>query len=266
MKQKWDPKRQQELLKILQGIAIPVEWNRQRHIDWLAEYEKSKQDAGRQLSRVLAGLITAEKLIMEVPAKAAGVVAVSPYDSLDDLKHDFEITETLSAADQLQAGRRLPGNVVSAVVGREFLVPEDPDRDEFDLLHRAVDVVKNADYRLARAAFHAAQQQFTNAGKTDLESVTTAVDAMEHHLDELEKIVRKERFWNGLRRAFFFTQLATDVATGPGTLVSAGKAAVALGRYTASEKMRNPAAPENLVPGGALLLDARRKLDLTTGE
>jgi hypothetical protein len=254
----WDPERQQKLLGILKPIAVPVEWNRERHQQWAASYEQSKRDAAQQFSEILAGWKTAELLLHELPAMAGGVVAVSPYDSLDDLKRDFGITETSTMDEQLQAGRGLP-NVISAVIGREFLVPEDPDRDEFYLLQKAVDVVKEADYRKARVDFHSAQQKFLRDGKTDLVSVTAAVNAMAEQLDVLNKFAK----WNGVRRAFFFAQIAFDFLAAPIRPVAAGKAAIALGKFTVDERLKNPADPHSVRPAGALLLDARRRLNLT---
>jgi hypothetical protein len=259
----WDPKRQQTLLDILEPVAVPIEWNRERHERWAAEYEKSKRDAAQQVSEILAGWKTGEVLLDELPALAGGVVAVSPYDSLEDLKRELGITETSTVVERLQAGRGLPGNIVSAVIGREFLVPEDPDRDEFYLLREAVDLVQDVDYRQARADFYSAQQQFIENGKTDLESVTAAVNAVADHLDALQRIARRRRLWNGLRRAFFFTQMATDLLTAPINPIAAGKAAIALGKFTVDERMGNPADPHSVRPGGALLLDAQRRLNLT---
>jgi hypothetical protein len=119
----WDPKRQQMLLKILKPVAVPIEWNRERHERWAAEYEKIKRSAAQQFSKILAGWMTGEVLLNELPAMAGGVVAVSPYNLLEDLKGDFGITKTSTTAERLEAGQGLP-NVISAVIGREFLVPE----------------------------------------------------------------------------------------------------------------------------------------------
>ncbi len=259
----WNPQRQQTLLRILEPVAVPIEWNRERHEEWATEYEKSKRDAAQQVSEILAGWKTGEVLLDELPAMASGVVAVSPYDSLEDLKRDMGITESSTVVERLAAGRGLPGNVVSAVIGREFLVPEDPDRDEFYLLREAVDAVQDADYRQARADFHKAQQRFVNGGKTDFESVNTAVNAVAEHLEALQSIVRRRRIWNGIRRAFFFTQIAADVLTAPINPVAVGKAAIALGKFTVHERLGNPADPHTIRPGGALLLDAHRRLNLT---
>ena len=260
--QGWDPDRQRHLLDILDPIAVPVEWNLQRHQDWTEAYEKGQRDAASQFAEILAGWKTAETLLNEIPAMAVGAVAISPYESLDALKKDLGITETASKADQLKASRGMPGALLNAIIGREFLVPETPEKDEFYLLKEAVAVVQQVDYREARANFHAAQKRFLNNGKTDLVSVTTAVDAIADHLEALDKITRRRRFWNGLRQAFFFTQLTTDLLTAPINPVAAGKAAIALGQFTANENLGSASDPGRVRAGGALLLDAHRKLNL----
>lgn len=256
----WNPERQQKLLGIIKPVTVQIEWNLERHQQWATLYEQSKRDAAQQFSEILAGWKTGEVLLNELPAMAGGVVAVSPYESLDDLKKDFGITEKSSIEDQLQAGRGLP-NLISAVIGREFLVPEEPDRDEFYLLQKAVDVVQEVDYKRAREDFHNAQLQFLNNGKTDLLSVTKAVEAMADHLDVLRKFTR----WNGIRRAFFFAQMVFDVLTAPINPVSAGKASIALGKFTVDERLKNPADQYSVRPAAALLLDSRRRLNLTLG-
>lgn len=254
----WDPERQRKLLDIIKPVAFPVEWNRERHQLWAAAYEHSKADAAQEFSEILAGWKTGEVLLKEIPAMAGGVVAVSPYDSLDDLKRDFGITEASSVVEQVEAGRGLP-NVISAVIGREFLVPEDPDRDEFYLLQKAIDIVKEADYRQARVDFHSAQQKFLRDGKTDLVSVTAAVNTMAESLNVLNKLGK----WQGIGRAFFFAQIVFDFLTAPIRPVAAGNAAIALGKFTVDKRLKNPADPYSIRPAGALLLDARRRLNLT---
>ena len=142
-------------------------------------------------------------------------------------------------------------------------MPEDPDKDEFYLLHEAVDMVQEADYRQARAAFHQAQQRFIKDGKTDIASVTTAVEAMEAQLEKLQRLSKRRRIWKGFRHAFFFTQMAVDLLTATFNPVAASKAAISLGKFTVDEQLGNPASPTYDPLGGALLLDAHHRLNLT---
>jgi hypothetical protein len=259
----WAPQRQRKLLNILKPVAIPIEWTRNRHQQWANEYERSRRDATQQVSQILAGWKTGEQLLSVVPAMAGGIVAVSPYDSLAALKQELGITETSTQEEQLRAGRGLPGNLVSTVVGREFLVPEDPDRDEYYLLRKAVKMVQNPEYKQARSDFHNAQQRFINNEKTDFVSIKTAVEEMAHHLNSLEQITRRQRIWNGIRRAFYFTEIVFDLIGAPVNPVAAGKAAISLGKFTLDERSKDINTRHGSHVGGALLLDAHRRLKLT---
>lgn len=261
--EKWNPERQRKLLDILKPIAIEVEWNRQRQQTWAAKYEESKVEAGQQFTHLLAYYMTGETLLNEIPAGAAGAVAVLPYDSLEDLEKDLGITKTSTKVERLEKGRGLPGDLVSVIVGREFLVPNDPDRDEYYLLKEAVGLVQEQNYREARSNFHAAQQKFIKAGKTDTVSVKFALDEMVEHLDTLHRLERKRTLWTAFQRVFLFGQMAIDALTATSPVVAAGKAAINLGQYTTTNRLKNPADPYNVRPYGALLLDAQRRLQLT---
>jgi hypothetical protein len=262
----WQPERMRALLDVVRPVAEPIEWDREHHEQWqqeYAEYESGSPAAANLVARIMAGRVTAQVLLRHLPAKAAGAVAVAPFTSLDDLKRELGITDNDGLVRRQAASRGLPDSMVSAVVGREFLVPSDPDRDEFYLLREAVDLVQQQDYRMARAAFHAAMLSFADAGRTDFDSVRTAVEAMETQLATLDQLARRRRVWNALRRAFFFAQVATDLAAAPINPVAAGRAAISIGQFTTTELLANPADPNQPGPAGALLHDAQRKLKLT---
>lgn len=79
---------------------------------------------------------------------------------------------------------------MSAVVGRQILLPSDPDRSETDLLKEAVHVTTtNNDYRNARADLHTRLADFSRDGFTDLVSLRAAVKAMNESLGEMERAV-----------------------------------------------------------------------------
>jgi hypothetical protein len=262
----WQPERLLKLLEIIRPGAEPIEWDRKRHERWKAEYDKyhaGRAQAANLVGTILAGWLTGQELLSVVPAKAAGAVAVLPFDSLEKLKEELQITETTDLAQRQEASRGLPGNLVSAVVGRDFLVPDDPDRDEFYLLRDAVDLVQQEDWRAARQAFHAGMLKFVDSGRTDYDSIRSAVAAMAGDLETLDKLARSRRIWNGTRRVLFFTQIATQAASAPVNPLAVGQLAVSVGQFTTSEVLGNPADPGRAGPAGALLLDAQRKLGLT---
>jgi hypothetical protein len=142
----WDPTRQKKLLAALGPLVKQVPWNAMRRGSWKDSYLKARSAMGQVLTRSLAGEVTANGLFDQIPAMAERVIATSPYRSLDDLEHDLRI-HRLSELDPL------PEATVSAVVGREILLPKDDSRSETDLLREAVQVVTtNADYKNVRAA------------------------------------------------------------------------------------------------------------------
>jgi hypothetical protein len=263
----WQPERQQELLKILSPVVEPVAWDFQHHVEWQIQFDEwlSRSPAARanRLGELMAGWGTGDLLLKELPAKAAGAVAVCPFDSIDELKKQIGITEQSSLRSRREASDDLPGDLVSTVVGREFLVPSDPERDEFYLLKEAVDLVQDVNYREQRRAFHGAQLQFMASGHTDFDSVKGAVDAMDESLEALIQITKKRRFRSASRHGFFFMQAAADFVPGGGTVVKGLDAAISVGRYTASDVLQNPTNPQHNGIAGALLVDAQRQLDLT---
>ncbi len=263
----WQPERLEQLVEIMRPVIEPIEWDRQHHEQWereFADYTNTKaSDAADLVARMMAGWVTGQVLLRDLPAKAAGAVAVAPFSSLSDLTDDLGITESQYLPERLRASKGLPGNVVSAVVGREFLVPADPDWDEFELLKEAVDLVGSEDYRGARRAFHSEMLRFVRDQQTDYDSIKGAVEAMDAQLHQLDQLARSRRRWRRVDRGFFFSQLAVDAAAAPINPLTLAHAGVAIGAYTASQKLGNPADPHNNGPAGALLHDAQRRLGVT---
>lgn len=262
----WQPERLFEILKIIEPVTETIEWDRTHYEAWKAEFEEStsgSSNASRLVGRLLAGWVTGQTLLRHLPASAAGAVAIVPFDSLEQLEEELGITKTSRLIERQEASQGLPGELVSAVIGREFLVPEDPNRDEFDLLRSAVDLVQHENWRDARRTFHSGLMRFINDGRTDYDAIRSAVTAMASDLEALNKIARRQRFWKGVRRAFFFTQMALQVATAPINPFAVGQVAASMGQFTTSEILGNPASPHQAGAAGALLLDAQKKLSLT---
>ena len=261
----WEPERLLSLVEILRPVAEPIEWDRRRHAEWakqFAGYTAATHAAAADLvAKMMAGWVTGQVLLDDLPAKAAGAVAVAPFSSLDELTEQLGIRETDSLPKRMRASKGLPGGLVSAVVGRELLVPEDDDRDELDLLREAVDVVATGDYRKARRNFHTEMLRFVDAEHTDWDSIKSAVEAMDEELATLDRLTRKRERWKRADRGFFFSQIVLDIgmaALNPFALLRAG---LALGQYTSSAKLGAPANPYTNGPAGALLHDARQRLE-----
>ncbi|HEY3008579.1 MAG TPA: hypothetical protein VGJ63_11035 [Micromonosporaceae bacterium] len=252
----WDPTRQRELLSVLAPVAEQVEWTQLRRDVWKYNYQQARSSAGQYLRQSLAGAMTAAGLFDVVPAMALPVVATSPYTSLQELTRDLGIRREAMPVP-------LPASTVSAVVGRELLLPDDDSRSELDLLREAVHVVTGeADYRNARVALHDRLRRFTRDGVTDVESLKTAVRELKHASDEVERAVHKRRIWVNARRLFSFSQIVLGAVLTPLSPVAVGLVVAGIGQFTASEMLADPQRPERLVPDVAMLLDVRHELSL----
>lgn len=262
----WQPERQLVLLEILRPVAEPIEWDRTHHQEWAAQFEtyaaSRPTEAANMLGQMMAGWLTGQVLLDDLPAKAAGAVAVAPFRSLSELTEELGIRESDPLSRRTKLSKGLPGELVSVIVGREFLVPSDDDWDELDLLKEAVDVAASSDFRSARRAFHGAMLGFVREGQTDFDSIKGAVEAMDEELAQLDRLTRKRKRWKRADRALFFSQVAVDVAMAPVNPLGLAHAGLAIGQYTTSAKLGDPASPYVNGPAGALLHEAQRELQI----
>jgi hypothetical protein len=264
--EKWDPARQTQLLGILGDLAVPVEWDKQWQAEWLSIFQSTRRTATEFLARNLAFQVTGSVLLKLTPAMATGVIAVAPYDSLDQLNKDLGIQRRPLTGAELEKGSHLPGNSLTAIVGREFLVPEDPDKDDFQLLADAVSVAKSEGYREARTALHLWLKKFlTRKNETDAVSIAIAVEEMEKHIDALRKANRRQKFWSGIRRCLFVGKTVSKLAEPLHPAIAAGvEGAISVGEFVSNDMVGAPGGPDPGLPQGALFVDAQNKLGLTT--
>ena len=112
---------------------------------------------------------------------------------------------------------------MSAVVGRELLLPQNSSRNELELLAEVVHLVtKEANYQNARYELNTRLQKFCRGGFTDHQSVTAAVTEIKEACDELERAVRKWKIWVTSRRVFSFAQIVLGAALTPLSPVAIG--------------------------------------------
>ena len=256
--EKWDPARQAKLMGILGDLAVPVHWNRQ----WRDEWEKVAA-GGVEGSKMTAGaLATGHVLLKLVPAMAQGAVAVAPYDSLEAMTKDLGITPGRLTGENLERGANLPRAALTAIVGRTFLVPEDPDKDEFDLLRDAVSVATDVDYREARADLNRGLDAFVNsAGKTDAASIEAAVKHMQRSIDAMRRANIWKRMRNAVRYSVFVGKTAMKVAAAPIAPMLLADTAISVADFTVNEVLA-PAGAKEPRPNGALFVDAQQRLGL----
>lgn len=258
----WNPARQAQLLGILGELAVPVVWSRRWREQWQTVYGQRRQSVSERMARELAYQVTGDVLLKLTPAMAEGVVAVAPYDLLDELKKDLDIRKRRVTGADLERGAGLPGSALTALIGYKFLVPEDPDKDDFELLVHAVDVARNAGYRTARQALHHWLRRFRNkAGEIDKESIRQAVRDFGKHVDALRKAAAVNKLFGAARLGCFIGKTAAKLAAGRSDAV--GAAAISVGEYAAGNGLKAPIDDYRALPQGALFIDAQNKLGLT---
>ena len=260
-KESWDPQRQSKILDCLEGLVERVEWSAKYQEQWKLNWDKSRQGVAKQVARELAYQWTGKGLLNQVPAYAKGVVAASTHSTLAEVERELAIQRT-------GPGQKLDGNVISVVIGRQFFVPKNPKYDELDLLRAAANLARDEGFQKKRAAYNQWQQTFLDSdGLMDGASLKKALKEMNDQLTDHRKLVDDKKLWNGVRRAFLFVQVAVPIAVAatvvpPALPLAIGMGSLAVGAFTASEKLSSLNKKHEL-PGGAVLFEAQRKLDLT---
>jgi hypothetical protein len=95
-----------------------------------------------------------------------------------------------------------PGSL-AAVIGREFLVPNDPNKTGDDLLRAAVDIASAGNFQRKRAAYWRWQREFLNECTVlDRNALDEAVEEMRELIEEEKAEVRKPKVKLGLSFAF----------------------------------------------------------------
>jgi hypothetical protein len=232
--QGWDPGRLDNLLSILGERAYKVEWDAERQERWRTRFE-----AGTDLAIAThewAFAATRTELTANLPRHVTGIQAVTNYTSLAELTEDV----SLKATGDPHPG--LPGGVVTAILGHEFLVPDDPSRTGEDLLKEAVALSSERAFRRKRDSFWRWQREFLDdKGITDQAAIEAAVEEMSDLLEEEKEVVRKTRVRTGVQYAFMVGSVALGLFGGPLTPIGIGGAFLSVGQFVAERLLHDPA-------------------------
>lgn len=248
----WNPRRQQQLLAILGDRAQPIPWSAGLQAQWQSRMRDEFDQASRD-----GYFMTGSVLQQFVPAMAKPLVAVSRYHSIAELD--------AAGIRRRDPGEKLPASTLLAVLGHEFLLPDDPMKDDFDLLRRAVEVAGDPGYRIKRRALHEWQQDFVTTNTlTDAASIKGALAHMQTLVDDLKSATAEQRKWKFVKRFFSFVGFASKGAAlaGPAFAVPAVGAGLAasFGAFAVDEATRR--SPDAGMPAATLIVDAREKLDV----
>ncbi|MGB8837404.1 MAG: hypothetical protein WCC67_11705, partial [Candidatus Acidiferrales bacterium] len=149
---------------------------------------------------------------------------------------------------------------LAAVIGREFLVPNDSERGEEELLAEAVRLSGDSRFRRKRAAYWRWQEEFLHeAIILDDKAVSEAVEEMNDLIEDEKAEVRRSRIKLGVSFVFAVGAATTGMLTGPLAPVALAGAFLSVGGWVidhGSEAFGLGGAKDS--PAG-LCLSARRE-------
>jgi hypothetical protein len=206
----WDVARQEQLLKILGGRAVPRVWDTNLQKKWESEMDRAKV-VGAETSPD-AFRMTPSVLLESVPKTVTGVVAVATFASADEMRAALRMREIVLPPN----GNNYAPGPLAAVIGREFLVPDDRDKAEDDLLRAAVEIASDAGFRRKRAAYWRWQREFLEECTVlDQRALDEAVEEMSDLIEEEKAEARKAKVRLGVSFAFAAGAAAVGMFTPP---------------------------------------------------
>src|SRR5262249_24562792 len=154
---------------LIESVVRKVPWDASHQEKWRKEFT---EEAGKHLPGY-AFNATKTVLTRDLPAYVTGVNAMGPaYRTVEQLEKELGVSTGGSQ-------KQLPPHALSAVLGWEILVPDDPHLSDDELLTEAVAFVRgDKDFRDHRTAFWDWQQKYLKDGVTDRESIEKAVKDM----------------------------------------------------------------------------------------
>ena len=231
-KERWQPDRLDKLVSILGERAYTVPWNDRRQESW-----KSRFEAGKGLAQATgdwAFSATRDELTAGLPRNITGIQAIANYTSMADLEKELALKE---APDML-----LYGGTAVAILGHEFLVPEDPKWSYEDLLREAVELSSDPAFRRKRSSFWRWQREFMDdKGITDQSAIQDAIDEMQDLLEDEKAVIRKKNIKTGAQFAFLVSSITLGMLATPLAPIAIGGAFLSVGKFVADKLLEDPA-------------------------
>jgi hypothetical protein len=148
------------------------------------------------------------ELIGGLPPGVTGVESVSGYSSYDEMKDGLKLKET-------EQGIQLQPGAVTAVLGREFLVVDEPDLSDKQALKEAVALSSDSTFRRKRADYWRWQREFLNYEVfTDEKALNDAVEEMQALIQEQNNAIKNEKIRTVARYAFLVGSVALGMYSG----------------------------------------------------
>jgi len=229
----WEPEYLNKLLNILGDRAYTVDWDEDRQQEWKARYEAGASIA--QATSDTAFAATRTQLIENLPRHVTGIQVVTNYTAMAELERDLRLHSTNEVEIPLYGGTAL------AIIGHEFLVPDDPRWIHEDLLKEAVELSSERAARRKRASFWRWQREFLDdKGITDQSAIQSALDEMQDLLEDEKALLRKKRIRTKTQFAFLIGSVTLGFMSGPLTAAGVGGAFVSVGQFAADRLLEEP--------------------------
>lgn len=229
----WQPEHLDKLLEILGDRAYVVNWDDERQRRWKARYE-----AGADIAQAVpdwAFAATRTELTQGLPRHVTGIQVITNYTAMAELERDLRLRPAAEGEIPLYGGTAL------AIIGHDFLVPDDPRWTREDLLREAVELSSERTSRRKRASFWRWQREFLNdTGITDQSAIRDAFEEMQDLLEEEKALVRQKWTRIGVQFAFLVGSVTLGLLGGPLTAVAAGGAFVSVGQFAADRLLEVP--------------------------
>lgn len=199
----WNPDAQESLLELLAPVVRKVSWDTAHQEAWRKEFAaRAESDLPEY-----AFVATRTVLTRDLPAYVTGVEAMGPaYRSVEQMRKELQLSDTNNQS-------ALPGNVLTAVLGWEFFIPQDSRLSDNELLKETVAFVTgDEDFRSNRTEIWNWQQKYLKNGLTDRESIAVAVSKMHDLLDKQKAAAKRMPIENIVRCAFRIAPAAVTLA------------------------------------------------------
>lgn len=242
----WNPERQGQLLEILGDRVETVVWDEHWRGKWKTRMDAAK-DIGEDMLSPYAFRMTPHTLMEKVSKKALGVASVAAFSSPIEMQLALGLREVQPLPDRTIPLIQQGLGSIAAVIGCEFLVPDDPRKTDDELLKEAVDISSGTRFRRKRAAYWRWQREFlSRCTILNQRALDMAVEEMAELIEDEKAEVRKSNVKLGASFSFAAGAAAIGMFTPPVAPLAIAAGFLSIGGWAIDH------IPELLDPASAL--------------
>jgi hypothetical protein len=260
----WAPGRLDAYIDILGDLAERVPWNEQIWIAWRDRFklaEAAQFDAGNIFSdnQYVTRMVLADDRFVEHKPPIGSVEkprVVAAYPSLADFGKEYDILETAGQSDVSKADYQMQASRLASVLGYTFLVPDDTEKSQTQLLEEAVKLAREDEFRQQRAWIHDWQETVLRNGIEEEHALRT----IEKHLADYGKYMESRLKRTRVRRAYLIATAALSAASIAIPPLGIAAALAPILQYVFVERHAEPAPAFGDTEVAAMIHTARERL------